>query len=242
MLSSYCLFCSKLYACTRCFSLLFVQIILRSSCCVGSLRKLDEQPEWLKGGKLRDYQLEGLNFLVNRYKLLTFGSQATFVFSFVVAQDWCQFFSFVAVFGSADHDDPWCLILSWSIFLCMYLFVLSWNRLEYSVRTFCDRTTFVCGLQFFFFLLPSRFLRVIIARHMLECGQEYVIVVTIPFSLCFAISKHVLSILLMFGWAYNVLDSRLYTKLHQERLFWILQSNVSLCFRCLVFYIFIFFT
>lgn len=31
-----------------------------------SLRKLDEQPEWLKGGKLRDYQLEGLNFLVNR--------------------------------------------------------------------------------------------------------------------------------------------------------------------------------
>ncbi|KAH9602190.1 hypothetical protein KSS87_018457 [Heliosperma pusillum] len=30
----------------------------------GSLRKLDEQPEWLRGGKLRDYQLEGLNFLV----------------------------------------------------------------------------------------------------------------------------------------------------------------------------------
>lgn len=25
------------------------------------------QPEWLKGGELRDYQLEGLNFLVNRY-------------------------------------------------------------------------------------------------------------------------------------------------------------------------------
>lgn len=36
---------------------------------LGSLRKLDEQPEWLKGGKLRDYQLEGLNFLVNRYTL-----------------------------------------------------------------------------------------------------------------------------------------------------------------------------
>lgn len=33
---------------------------------LASLRKLDEQPEWLKGGKLRDYQLEGLNFLVNR--------------------------------------------------------------------------------------------------------------------------------------------------------------------------------
>ncbi|CAM8886705.1 unnamed protein product [Rhodiola kirilowii] len=32
-----------------------------------SLRKLDEQPEWLKGGKLRDYQLEGLNFLVNSW-------------------------------------------------------------------------------------------------------------------------------------------------------------------------------
>lgn len=32
-----------------------------------SLRKLEEQPEWLKGGTLRDYQLEGLNFLVNRY-------------------------------------------------------------------------------------------------------------------------------------------------------------------------------
>ncbi|RVX20304.1 Protein chromatin remodeling 5 [Vitis vinifera] len=31
-----------------------------------SLRKLDEQPGWLKGGQLRDYQLEGLNFLVNR--------------------------------------------------------------------------------------------------------------------------------------------------------------------------------
>lgn len=35
--------------------------------CLESLRKLDEQPEWLRGGKLRDYQLEGLNFLVNRY-------------------------------------------------------------------------------------------------------------------------------------------------------------------------------
>jgi SNF2 family DNA or RNA helicase len=31
------------------------------------LRRLDDQPEWLKGGKLRDYQLEGLNFLVNGY-------------------------------------------------------------------------------------------------------------------------------------------------------------------------------
>ncbi|KAL9234807.1 hypothetical protein vseg_009633 [Gypsophila vaccaria] len=34
----------------------------------GSLRKLDEQPEWLRGGKLRDYQLEGLNFLVNSWR------------------------------------------------------------------------------------------------------------------------------------------------------------------------------
>ncbi|GAB4856000.1 Protein CHROMATIN REMODELING 5 [Ancistrocladus abbreviatus] len=34
----------------------------------GSLRKLDEQPDWLKGGKLRDYQLEGLNFLVNSWR------------------------------------------------------------------------------------------------------------------------------------------------------------------------------
>ncbi|XP_059625031.1 protein CHROMATIN REMODELING 5 isoform X2 [Cornus florida] len=33
-----------------------------------SLRKLDEQPEWLIGGKLRDYQLEGLNFLVNSWR------------------------------------------------------------------------------------------------------------------------------------------------------------------------------
>ncbi|KAI3707690.1 hypothetical protein L6452_26319 [Arctium lappa] len=33
-----------------------------------SLRKLDEQPDWLKGGKLRDYQLEGLNFLVNSWR------------------------------------------------------------------------------------------------------------------------------------------------------------------------------
>ncbi|RDY07150.1 Protein CHROMATIN REMODELING 5, partial [Mucuna pruriens] len=33
-----------------------------------SLRKLEEQPEWLKGGKLRDYQLEGLNFLVNSWR------------------------------------------------------------------------------------------------------------------------------------------------------------------------------
>ncbi|XP_010424364.1 PREDICTED: protein CHROMATIN REMODELING 5 [Camelina sativa] len=32
-----------------------------------SLRKLDEQPEWLSGGTLRDYQLEGLNFLVNSW-------------------------------------------------------------------------------------------------------------------------------------------------------------------------------
>lgn len=36
-------------------------------CFLASLRKLDMQPEWLKGGELRDYQLEGLNFLVNRY-------------------------------------------------------------------------------------------------------------------------------------------------------------------------------
>ncbi|XP_043690577.1 protein CHROMATIN REMODELING 5 isoform X3 [Telopea speciosissima] len=33
-----------------------------------SLRRLDEQPEWLRGGKLRDYQLEGLNFLVNSWR------------------------------------------------------------------------------------------------------------------------------------------------------------------------------
>ncbi|KAH0466200.1 hypothetical protein IEQ34_006303 [Dendrobium chrysotoxum] len=33
-----------------------------------SLRRLDEQPDWLKGGKLRDYQLEGLNFLVNSWR------------------------------------------------------------------------------------------------------------------------------------------------------------------------------
>ncbi|KAI7751444.1 hypothetical protein M8C21_020384 [Ambrosia artemisiifolia] len=33
-----------------------------------SLRKLEEQPEWLKGGKLRDYQLDGLNFLVNSWR------------------------------------------------------------------------------------------------------------------------------------------------------------------------------
>ena len=38
---------------------------------LASLRKLDEQPEWLRGGKLRDYQLEGLNFLVNRYMLVS---------------------------------------------------------------------------------------------------------------------------------------------------------------------------
>ncbi|XP_024529944.1 protein CHROMATIN REMODELING 5 isoform X2 [Selaginella moellendorffii] len=35
------------------------------------LRKLEEQPEWLKGGKLRDYQLEGLNFLVNGWRMNT---------------------------------------------------------------------------------------------------------------------------------------------------------------------------
>ncbi|EPS67001.1 hypothetical protein M569_07775, partial [Genlisea aurea] len=34
----------------------------------GSLRRLDEQPDWLKGGNLRDYQLEGLNFLVNSWR------------------------------------------------------------------------------------------------------------------------------------------------------------------------------
>ncbi|XP_073225057.1 protein CHROMATIN REMODELING 5-like isoform X7 [Cicer arietinum] len=33
-----------------------------------SLQKFDEQPERLKGGKLRDYQLEGLNFLVNSWR------------------------------------------------------------------------------------------------------------------------------------------------------------------------------
>ena len=30
-----------------------------------NLKKLDEQPGWLNGGQLRDYQLEGLNILVN---------------------------------------------------------------------------------------------------------------------------------------------------------------------------------
>ncbi|MCO5575316.1 hypothetical protein L7F22_029116 [Adiantum nelumboides] len=33
-----------------------------------TLRKFEEQPLWLKGGKLRDYQLEGLNFLMNSWK------------------------------------------------------------------------------------------------------------------------------------------------------------------------------
>ncbi|XP_024375943.1 protein CHROMATIN REMODELING 5 isoform X2 [Physcomitrium patens] len=33
-----------------------------------SMRKLEEQPEWLKGGTLRDYQLEGLNFLMNSWR------------------------------------------------------------------------------------------------------------------------------------------------------------------------------
>ncbi|KAJ7558758.1 hypothetical protein O6H91_04G054500 [Diphasiastrum complanatum] len=33
-----------------------------------NLRKLEEQPEWLKGGTLRDYQLEGLNFLMNSWR------------------------------------------------------------------------------------------------------------------------------------------------------------------------------
>ncbi|KAF9603285.1 hypothetical protein IFM89_034618 [Coptis chinensis] len=41
-------------------------LLLRTQ--TASLRKLDEQPEWLKGGKLRDYQLEGLNFLVNSWR------------------------------------------------------------------------------------------------------------------------------------------------------------------------------
>lgn len=29
-----------------------------------AMRALKEQPEWLKAGKLRDYQLEGLNWMV----------------------------------------------------------------------------------------------------------------------------------------------------------------------------------
>eukprot|EP00250_Pteridium_aquilinum_P009901 c19015_g1_i2 orf=976-6498(-) len=33
-----------------------------------TLRKFEEQPEWLKGGTLRDYQLEGLNFLMNSWR------------------------------------------------------------------------------------------------------------------------------------------------------------------------------
>ncbi|XP_073225056.1 protein CHROMATIN REMODELING 5-like isoform X6 [Cicer arietinum] len=35
---------------------------------IGRAKKFDEQPERLKGGKLRDYQLEGLNFLVNSWR------------------------------------------------------------------------------------------------------------------------------------------------------------------------------
>ena len=29
-----------------------------------TMRSLQEQPEWLRGGKLRDYQLDGLNWMV----------------------------------------------------------------------------------------------------------------------------------------------------------------------------------
>lgn len=47
-------------------------LINLKSVILASLRKLEEQPEWLKGGKLRDYQLEGLNFLVNRYTFSNF--------------------------------------------------------------------------------------------------------------------------------------------------------------------------
>lgn len=49
-----------------CITILELHLIL-SLCYSASLRRLDDQPEWLKGGKLRDYQLEGLNFLVNGY-------------------------------------------------------------------------------------------------------------------------------------------------------------------------------
>ncbi|XP_022632423.1 probable ATP-dependent DNA helicase CHR23 isoform X2 [Vigna radiata var. radiata] len=48
-----------------------IYYMLRKDICslfYASLRKLEEQPEWLKGGKLRDYQLEGLNFLVNSWR------------------------------------------------------------------------------------------------------------------------------------------------------------------------------
>lgn len=49
-----------------------ILLINPKSVILASLRKLEEQPEWLKGGKLRDYQLEGLNFLVNRYTFSNF--------------------------------------------------------------------------------------------------------------------------------------------------------------------------
>ncbi|MQL97738.1 hypothetical protein Taro_030434 [Colocasia esculenta] len=43
-------------------------MVILDPAAAASLRKLEEQPEWLKGGKLRDYQLEGLNFLVNSWR------------------------------------------------------------------------------------------------------------------------------------------------------------------------------
>eukprot|EP00850_Spirogloea_muscicola_P013538 SM000092S24506 [mRNA] locus=s92:280974:290959:- [translate_table: standard] len=34
----------------------------------GRLQMLEEQPEWLRGGQLRDYQLAGLNFMINSWR------------------------------------------------------------------------------------------------------------------------------------------------------------------------------
>ena len=45
-----------------------------------TLRKFEEQPGWLKGGKLRDYQLDGLNFMVNRHvRYIDFRAHQIFV-------------------------------------------------------------------------------------------------------------------------------------------------------------------
>ena len=52
--------CMSVRACLRVLDCVHVRA------CDPGMRMFEVQPEWLQGGRLRDYQLMGLNFLVQR--------------------------------------------------------------------------------------------------------------------------------------------------------------------------------
>jgi hypothetical protein len=96
--------------------------------CLASLRKLEEQPEWLKGGKLRDYQLEGLNFLVNRYV-------CKFVLFFIFFIFWSSSKTMSIAFEAGEMIQMSFWLMKWvlgklfSLYQCLVFYKYSTNYL-----------------------------------------------------------------------------------------------------------------